>query len=93
MGSVGVANKFVRQISESLYNDGRDPMDVDVYDVLVAFNVTCPAVQHAVKKLLYLGQRDARERMTDLVEVHFSIDRAMQLAKAQQIERKRRRSR
>lgn len=88
-----MARTDVKQISESLYNDGRDPMDVDVYDVLVAFNVTCPAVQDAVKKLLHLGQRDAKERMTDLVEAHFSIDRAMQLAKAQQIERKRRKAR
>lgn len=87
-----MAGKYVKQIHESLYNDGRDPMDVDVYDVLKAFNVTCPAIQHAVKKLLCPGQRGAKDAMQDLIEARFSIDRAMQLLKAQQIEAKRRKT-
>jgi hypothetical protein len=57
-------------------------MDVDVYDVLKAFNVTCPAIQHAVKKLLCPGQRGAKDAMQDLMEARFSIDRAMQLLAA-----------
>ena len=28
---------------------------VDVYDVLEAFGVTCPARAHAIKKLLYMN--------------------------------------
>ncbi len=84
-----MAGKYVKQIHESLYNDGRDPMDVDVYDVLKAFNVTCPAIQHAVKKLLCPGQRGGKDAMQDLIESRFSIDRAMQLLKTQQIETKR----
>lgn len=87
-----MAGKYVKQIHESLYNDGRDPMDVDVYDVLAAFGVTCPAIQHAVKKLLCPGQRGVKDAMQDLIEARFSIDRAMQLLKAQQAELKRRKA-
>ena len=92
LGDAAVVGKYVKQIHESLYNDGRDPMDVDVYDVLKAFNVTCPAIQHALKKLLCPGQRGAKDAMQDLIEARFSIDRAMQLLKAEQIAAKRRKS-
>jgi hypothetical protein len=77
-----VAGKYVKQIHESLYNDGRDQISVDVYDVLLAFNVTCPAIQHALKKLLCPGQRGTKGAMQDLQEARFSIDRAMQLLAA-----------
>jgi hypothetical protein len=77
-----VAGKYVKQIHESLYNDGRDQISVDVYDVLLAFNVTCPAIQHALKKLLCPGQRGTKDAMQDLQEARFSIDRAMQLLAA-----------
>ena len=52
---------------------------VDVYDVLVAFKVTCPATQHAVKRLLAMGQRGHKDKMTDLKEAHWQLERAMQL--------------
>ncbi len=77
-----MAGKYVKQIHESLYNDGRDQISVDVYDVLLAFNVTCPAIQHALKKLLCPGQRGTKDAMQDLQEARFSIDRAMQLLAA-----------
>ena len=31
---------------------------LDVYDVLKAYGVTCPATQHAIKKLLRRGRGD-----------------------------------
>ena len=77
-----MAGKYVKQIRSSLYDEGRDQISVDVYDVLVAFNVTCPAIQHAVKKLLCPGQRGTKDAMQDLQEARFSIDRAMQLLAA-----------
>ena len=51
---------------------------VDVYDVLVAFKVTDPAIAHAVKKLLATGQRGHKDKMTDLKEAHWQLERAMQ---------------
>jgi hypothetical protein len=52
---------------------------VDVYDVLAAFGVTCPAIQHAVKKLLSPGQRGAKDKIKDLQEAAVSIQRAIQM--------------
>lgn len=79
-----MSNKYTKQISESLYCD-RKPIDCDVYDVLEAFGVTCPAIQHAVKKLLCTGQRGHKDRMTDLQEAEVSIRRAQQLQKSREI--------
>lgn len=52
---------------------------IDVYDVLEAFNVSCPAVQHAVKKLLDAGNRGYKGRKQDLQEARESLSRAIQL--------------
>lgn len=50
----------------------------DVYDVLRAFNVTDPAVAHAVKKLLAPGQRSGgKDERQDLEEARWSIDCAV----------------
>jgi hypothetical protein len=50
---------------------------VDVYDILVAYNVTCPAIGHAVKKLLMPGQRGGKSILQDLVEAEQAIRRAI----------------
>lgn len=52
---------------------------VDVYDVLMAFGVTNPATQHAIKKLLMPGQRGAKDTVQDLNEARQSIERAIQI--------------
>lgn len=52
---------------------------VDVYAVLNAFEVACPATQHAVKKLLQPGNRGHKDRMTDLQEALQSIERAIEM--------------
>ena len=54
----------------------------DVYDVLTAFGVTCPAVAHAVKKLLCAGQRGHKDRLTDLREAMTAIARAAELERS-----------
>lgn len=54
--------------------------NIDVYDVLNAFVVTCPATQHAVKKLLMPGKRGHKTELGDLLEARASIDRAIDLA-------------
>lgn len=53
---------------------------IDVYDVLNAFAVTCPATQHAIKKLLIPGKRGHKSELGDLREARASVDRAIDLA-------------
>ena len=55
---------------------------VDVYSVLAAFRVTCPARQHAIKKLLMPGQRGAKGEIQDLDEALVSVSRAIDMARA-----------
>lgn len=52
---------------------------IDVYDVLVAWDVTNPAVQHAIKKLLQPGARGHKSKKQDLEEALASIKRAIEL--------------
>ena len=51
----------------------------DVYDVLVAFNVTCPAAAHAIKKLLCAGLRGHKNKKEDKQEAINSIRRSLEL--------------
>lgn len=54
---------------------------VDVYDVLVAFGVTCPAMAHAIKKMLMPGQRGSKDADQDKREAIQAIERSIELAK------------
>lgn len=54
----------------------------DVYAVIDAFNVTCPARQHAIKKLLCSGIRGKGDVIQDLSEARDAVDRAIQMATA-----------
>lgn len=69
--------KYLRLIHPA-NGDGR-PIYVDVYSVLVAFGVTCPATAHAVKKLLAAGQRGKGDKKADLVGAIAAINRAIDL--------------
>jgi hypothetical protein len=55
------------------------PVIVDVYDVLKAFGVTCPATAHAAKKLLCAGIRGHKSRRQDLIEAKIAIERAIEM--------------
>ena len=68
-------NKYLRTIEK----DGVK-ISVDVYDVLRAFAVTCPARQHAIKKLLCAGQRNKGTAAQDLTEAIAAVHRAVELA-------------
>jgi len=50
----------------------------DVYDVLRAFEVTSPAIQHAVKKLLMPGVRGHKDQLQDVQEAAQSIQREIE---------------
>lgn len=54
---------------------------VDVYDVLKAFDVTCPAMAHAIKKMLCSGQRGYKNTEQDKREAIASIERSIGLDK------------
>ena len=66
--------KYVRKIYEL---DQCDSVFVDVYSVLVAFKVTCPARAHAIKKLLCAGLRGKGDEAQDLSEAYDAIKRAI----------------
>ena len=77
-------NKYHRLITGNPFT-GENPtlrlngLIIDVYDVLKAFNVTNPATQHAIKKLLASGQRGYKDTQQDLDEAIQSIQRAKEL--------------
>lgn len=54
-------------------------VEIDVYDVLKAFNVVNPAIQHAIKKLLAGGQRGYKDVKQDYNEAIQSIKRGIEL--------------
>jgi len=64
-------NKYQREIKKGTF--------VDVYDVLKAFNVTCPAMQHAIKKCLAPGKRGVKDSIQDKEEAIQSIKRSIEL--------------
>lgn len=51
---------------------------VDVYDVLRAFEVTSPPIQHAIKKLLMPGNRGHKDQLQDVQEALQSIQREIE---------------
>lgn len=63
-------NKYKRKVPKT---------EIDVYDVLKAFNVVNPATQHAIKKLLCAGDRGYKDKVQDLQEALASIERAIEL--------------
>lgn len=54
-------------------------VDVDVYDVLKAYEVACPAMQHGLKKMLMSGQRGFKSAEEDKREAIASIERSIEL--------------
>lgn len=52
---------------------------VDVYDVLTAFKVENPALQHLIKKALCVGIRGHKDSSTDLQDIIDSAIRAKEL--------------
>lgn len=53
--------------------------EVDVYRVLVMFEVTDPCIQHAIKKLLAAGKRGAKDAAKDVAEAIESLQRWQQM--------------
>lgn len=70
--------KYLRQIYPAS-DIMQDPIDIDVYCVLEAFDVTCPARAHAIKKLLCCGTRGKGNELADLEGVLAAVNRAIEL--------------
>ena len=58
---------------------------IDVYDVLEAFGVTCPAMAHAIKKALMPGKRGAKDFYKDANEVLESTGRSIELQQGREL--------
>ena len=67
---------------KTFHSTSGEEFRADVYSVLEAFGVTCPAVQHAIKKLLMPGQRGSKDEVQDLDEAITSVARAVEMAYA-----------
>jgi hypothetical protein len=65
-------NNYQREIKPGVF--------VDLYDVLVAFDVTNPAAAHAVKKIMCSGKRGVKSKAQDLIEARQALDRAIEMA-------------
>lgn len=66
-----LGNKYLHEIRHGIF--------VDVYDVLMAWNVTNPALQHLIKKALQAGERGHKSREQDLQDIIDSAIRAKEL--------------
>jgi trehalose-6-phosphatase len=66
-------NKYNREIRPNVW--------CDVYDVIRAFSVNDPCLQHAIKKLLAAGERGHKDRLEDLQDIVDSVQRAIEMHK------------
>lgn len=71
IGAPEADNKYLHEIKQGVF--------VDVYDVLMAWNVTNPALQHLIKKALQAGDRGHKSREQDLQDIIDSAIRAKEL--------------
>jgi hypothetical protein len=60
-------------------------VEVDVYDVLNAFKTSCPAMDHAAKKILAAGTRGYKDSLQDKNEAIQSINRSIAMQKEQML--------
>lgn len=67
------------RITPSKYTKTIRGVSVDVYDVLQAWGVSNPALQHLIKKALQCGQRGHKDNTQDLQDIIDSAIRAREL--------------
>lgn len=66
-----LCNKYMREVKPGVW--------VDVYDVLRAWEVTDPCLQHLLKKALAGGQRGHKDLAEDLKDILASAKRAVEM--------------
>lgn len=52
---------------------------LDIYRILVLYNVTDPAIAHAIKKLLVPGGRGTKDTRQDMIEARDTLNRRLQM--------------
>jgi hypothetical protein len=75
-------SKYLKPIYSPVEKDENDRpavIHVDVYAVLEAFDVKCPAIAHCIKKLLMPGQRGKGNIQADLKGAMAALNRAIEL--------------
>ena len=72
----------MNKYEKTFHSRSGEEFRADVYSVLAAFAVECPARQHAIKKLLMPGQRGDKGEIQDLDEALVSVSRAVDMARA-----------
>jgi hypothetical protein len=80
--------KYFRPIKGSYWiirNDKEPSNEIDVYAVIETFGLTCPARQHALKKILLAGERGKKDTIDDLEEARDAITRAIELEEQRQV--------
>lgn len=73
------ATAKIPAITPSKYTKTIHGVSVDVYDVLQAWGVSNPALQHLIKKALQCGQRGHKDNAQDLQDIIDSAIRAKEL--------------
>jgi hypothetical protein len=71
-------NKYMREVKPGVW--------VDVYDLLKAFDVSDPCLQHLIKKALAAGKRGHKDALTDYKDILDSAKRALELYKEWNVE-------
>lgn len=71
-------NKYDRIIKGKGLDNGKT-ITVDAYSVLDAFKTDCPALDHAIKKLLAHGSRGVKSSKQDKEEAIEAIRRSIEL--------------
>ena len=79
-GNISLITPY-NQVKENKYLRECKGVKIDVYDVIKAFNVTCPALQHLIKKALCTGLRGHKTQEQDLQDILDSAKRAVELNK------------
>lgn len=69
----------IKRITTSKYTKTIHGASVDVYDVLQAWGVSNPALQHLIKKALQCGRRGHKDNTQDLQDIIDSAIRAKEL--------------
>lgn len=79
VGKINAATSKQQAITPSKYTKTIHGVSVDVYDVLQAWGVSNPALQHLIKKALQCGQRGHKDNEQDLQDIIDSAIRAKEL--------------
>lgn len=75
----GATEALISEGSSKYHREIKPGVFVDVYDVLAAWNVTNPALQHLIKKALQPGARGHKTTEQDMQDIVDSAIRAKQL--------------